>query len=137
MPDGRLDRYSLSGGTWHPPTGIFNTLIDNGDGSFSAGIASPPDPGVDTIVTTVHAGGQEVVLTQQPVMTFVICGDTNPDDVVNILDIVFLIIYLYLEGPPPVPDDVSDVNGDGITNILDVTYLISYVYLSGPAPDCQ
>lgn len=35
MPDGRLDRYTLSGNTWTPPTGIFNTLTDNGDGSFT------------------------------------------------------------------------------------------------------
>ena len=35
MADGRLDRYTLSGSVYVPPTGIFNTLTDNGDGTFT------------------------------------------------------------------------------------------------------
>jgi len=64
-----------------------------------------------------------------------LCGDVNTDGIVNILDITFLIDYLY-NGPPAEPFDAADVNDDGAVNILDVTYLINYLYKGGPAPDC-
>ena len=35
MPDGRLDQYTLTGNAWTPATGIYNTLTDNGDGTFT------------------------------------------------------------------------------------------------------
>ena len=64
------------------------------------------------------------------------CGDPNGDDDVNIFDISFLIEYLYLEGPSPIPIESGDVNNDAIANIFDITYLITYLYLDGPEPDC-
>ncbi len=35
MEDGRLDRYTLVNNVWLPPTGVFNSLVDNGDGTFA------------------------------------------------------------------------------------------------------
>jgi hypothetical protein len=64
------------------------------------------------------------------------CGDVNGDCAINIFDIVYLINYLYLEGPPPDPLESADVNNDGAVNIFDATYLISYLYLDGPPPIC-
>jgi hypothetical protein len=61
-------------------------------------------------------------------------GDVNDDHIVNLLDITYLIAYLYQGGPPPVRINNGDPNGDCTINILDVSYLISYLYLSGPAP---
>jgi hypothetical protein len=55
---------------------------------------------------------------------------------VNILDITFLIAYLYQEGPAPECMYEGDANGDCTINILDITYLISYLYMGGPAPIC-
>jgi YD repeat-containing protein len=34
-PDGRLDRFTLNGGSYTPPPGVFSTLSDNGDGTFT------------------------------------------------------------------------------------------------------
>jgi C1A family cysteine protease len=65
-----------------------------------------------------------------------LCGDANRDDVINILDITYLINYVYLGGPAPDPLEMSNVNGDGAVNLLDITYLISYLYKGGPAPNC-
>jgi len=65
-----------------------------------------------------------------------ICGDANGDGAVNILDISFLIAFLYLEGPPPDPEEAADVNSDGAINVLDITYLIKFLYLSGSEPNC-
>ena len=55
---------------------------------------------------------------------------------VNILDVTFLINYLYRGGPESKPPNSADVNGDCAINILDVTYLVNYLYKGGPAPLC-
>jgi len=65
-----------------------------------------------------------------------VCGDANGNGVVNILDITFLINYLYKGGPAPDPFEAADVNSNGAVNILDVTYLTSYLYKEGPEPNC-
>jgi C1A family cysteine protease len=65
-----------------------------------------------------------------------ICGDADGDETVNLLDITFIINYLYKGGPAPDPIASADVNGNGVVNILDATQLINYLYNSGPAPDC-
>jgi len=65
-----------------------------------------------------------------------VCGDVNDDELVNILDIVYLINYKYKSGPAPLYMNSADVNGDLTVNILDVVYLINYKYKGGPAPDC-
>jgi agmatine deiminase len=66
-----------------------------------------------------------------------ICGDVDFDSKVNILDIAFLINYLYREGPEPFPAISGDVNANGVINILDVTHLIDFLYNEGAAPNCQ
>lgn len=63
-------------------------------------------------------------------------GDANDDDVVNILDITYLISFLYKGGPQPPCLYEGDANGGCTTNILDVTYLIAYLYKGGPSPIC-
>jgi hypothetical protein len=65
-----------------------------------------------------------------------VCGDTNGDEVVNILDIVLLIDYLYHGGSGPDSFNSADVNSSGSINLLDVTYLIYYLYKGGPEPVC-
>jgi hypothetical protein len=61
-------------------------------------------------------------------------GDASGDWNVNILDITFLINYLYKHATAPSPLKVGDVNGSCIVNIQDITYLINYLYKGGPAP---
>lgn len=65
-----------------------------------------------------------------------VCGDSNGDGSVNLLDITFLINYLYKDGEPPDPVEAGDANGDGSINLLDITYLIDYLYRGGPEPIC-
>ncbi len=64
------------------------------------------------------------------------CGDADGNDLVNLLDITFLISYLYKSGPEPVSLWAADVDGNGAVNILDITYLIAFLYKDGPVPDC-
>lgn len=65
----------------------------------------------------------------------VICGDVNESKTINILDITYLISYLYKDGPAPVPHECTgDPNGSSVVNLLDITYLIAYLYKDGPSP---
>jgi len=65
-----------------------------------------------------------------------VCGDADRNMSINILDVTFLINYLYKGGPAPEPEEAGDANGDGNINILDVTYLINYLYKGGEPPIC-
>lgn len=65
-----------------------------------------------------------------------LCGDANGSDDINILDITFLINYIYREGAAPDPLESADADGSGAINLLDITYLINYIYKGGPEPIC-
>jgi hypothetical protein len=66
-----------------------------------------------------------------------LCGDANNDGHINILDITYLIAYLYLGGPAPIPLEAADVNGTPPINILDIAYMIDNLYKGGPDLVCQ
>jgi uncharacterized delta-60 repeat protein len=63
-------------------------------------------------------------------------GDANGDGVVDVGDVVWLINYLYKNGPPPVPLEAGDANGDDSVDVGDVIYLINYLFKGGPPPSC-
>lgn len=63
-------------------------------------------------------------------------GDANADGKVELGDLVYLINYLYKNGPAPVPLLRGDATCDGIVNLGDVVFLINYLFKSGPAPGC-
>jgi hypothetical protein len=64
------------------------------------------------------------------------CGDVNKDGMVDMSDIIYLIDYLFVNGPAPDPIQAGDVNRDGIIDIADVVYLLNYLFLGGPPPSC-
>ncbi|UCD93851.1 MAG: C10 family peptidase [Candidatus Zixiibacteriota bacterium] len=66
----------------------------------------------------------------------VLCGDADGSGSVNLLDVTFIINYLYKSGPAPDPEEAADADGSGSINLLDVTHLINYLYKSGPLPVC-
>jgi hypothetical protein len=63
-------------------------------------------------------------------------GDVNGDGIINVGDIVYLVSYLYRDGPAPDPLWVGDANCDYIINVGDIVYLVSYLYRGGPPPHC-
>jgi len=64
------------------------------------------------------------------------CGDVDNSGTINILDVSYLINYLYRDGTAPDPLESADVDYSGSINILDAAYLINYLYRDGPEPDC-
>ena len=71
------------------------------------------------------------------VLKVLLCGDASGDCAVNLLDILYLIDYLYGTpmGPAPDPPEAGDANYDGAINLLDVLYLIDYLYGNPPGPE--
>jgi hypothetical protein len=65
-----------------------------------------------------------------------LCGDPDNSGAINILDVTFLISYLYKDGPAPEFPNSADVNNSGDVNLLDITYIIAFLYQGGPEPDC-
>lgn len=61
-------------------------------------------------------------------------GDANGDGAVSVADIVYLINYLFKDGPEPPDMNLADVNADCRVSVSDVVYLINYLFKSGPAP---
>ena len=60
--------------------------------------------------------------------------DVTADGIVNIADVMYLINYLFIEGPPPEPLEAGDATCDGVVNIADALHLINYLFIDGPTP---
>lgn len=63
-------------------------------------------------------------------------GDANGDWIIDVADVVFLVNYLYKNGPAPDPLEAGDANCDGIVDVGDVVFLINYLFKGGPTPSC-
>jgi hypothetical protein len=61
-------------------------------------------------------------------------GDANGDGDVSMEDAIFVVNYLFREGPAPDPLAHGDSNDDCVVNVADVVYLINYLFRDGPAP---
>jgi hypothetical protein len=84
------------------------------------------DPMAQLVPLRVHSGG--LILLQS------VPGDASNDSLVNLGDIVFLISYLYKNGPAPCVMESADANGDCLLNLGDLVHLISFLYRGGPPP---
>ncbi|MCK4573885.1 MAG: hypothetical protein KAU36_05915, partial [candidate division Zixibacteria bacterium] len=62
-------------------------------------------------------------------------GDVNNDNVINILDILYLAQRVNFGGPGPVPfEHLGDVDADGDVDGMDVTYLLTWYTSPWTAP---
>ncbi len=62
-------------------------------------------------------------------------GDANNNGQVDVLDINYLIDYLYHSGPAPIPHLLmGDADCHNGVNVLDIAFLINYKYKNGAAP---
>jgi hypothetical protein len=102
-------------------------FCDTASDNFSLSSGSPCLPANNSCISLIGALG---------IGCDYACGDINNSGNINILDVTFLISYLYMGGPAPNPLNNADVNSDGNVNLLDITYLIAFLYYGGPEPVC-
>jgi len=120
-----------------PDTAVYG---DYGDENAGHAVGIWPHFGSDIVIAVgapAYADYTGRILLYKTVSTSTdSCGDANNDGSVNLLDITFLINYLYKNGPAPPVTNNADVNADGSINLLDITALINFLYKSGPALNC-
>ncbi len=63
-----------------------------------------------------------------------ICGDANNDAEVNVSDAVWIVNYIFIGGPAPVPLLSGEVNCDGSVNVSDAIWIANYVFIGGNDP---
>lgn len=66
------------------------------------------------------------------------CGDCNNDNSgPNILDLTYLVDFIFRGGPIPEIPENADLNGDNIPhNIIDLTILVDFIFRGGATPAC-
>ncbi len=64
------------------------------------------------------------------------CGDVDASGHVSIVDVVYIINWLFMDGPDLCPELMGDVNLARGISIADVVYLINYLFQDGPDPVC-
>jgi hypothetical protein len=63
------------------------------------------------------------------------CGDANGDDAIDVSDAVYLVNYIFRDGPEPIFGYChGDANDDGGTDVSDIVMLINYIFRDGPSP---
>jgi hypothetical protein len=108
-----------------PVTGVISgtpTVADSFDFVAKVTDSSAPDE-VDT---------QElyIVVSETPFVR----GDVNGDEAIDLGDAIYLLNYLYKDGPEPIYPDAGDVNCDSMIDLGDVVYILNYLFKDGPAP---
>ncbi len=109
---------------------------------FSAG----PGSGT-TVLDTVTTGGRVLdfnagyVSFVPRVVTGVwqtsLCGDIDGNGTVaDIADLVYMVDYMFNDGPPPADLVMANIDGTGWIDIGDLVYLVDYMFNSGPPPIC-
>ena len=130
------------------------TLFDDGShhdgqaGDDLYGVVLPPMPESTTVSYYLHAVDGSSSSTSDPPIapsttysyvveyTAFVCGDVNASGEVDIDDVVYLIGYIFSNGPAPVPMQAGDPECSGSADIDDVVYLINYIF-SGGNPPCD
>jgi hypothetical protein len=86
-----------------------------------------------TFVVTDPMMAADTIITNLRVVS-VMRGDADLNYSYSMNDVVFLIAYLFRDGPEPSIVEAGDVDNSGSIDVSDVAYLINYLYRSGPKP---
>ncbi len=145
LSDGRQyfaynDTIEARGGTGSNTYSIVSGALPTGYNINNNGIisGSTSATGLFTFTVLVDDNGstywdqEEFTIYVAP--TPVVPGDVTFNGVVNIVDLTFLVDYLFRYGPPPPVLNTADANGSCTIAVDDMTYLVDYLFRNGPAP---
>ena len=144
----------------------FDDLIPPGDGLLGTihfGYLSTIDPQLVTVDTSTITAPQIEYSTifsndfHDPYTPHIVSGyldiladgcclgdrgniDNSPDDIVDISDLVYLIDFMFLDGPSPVCIREANLDADplDVIDISDLVYLVDFMFVDGspPPPPC-
>jgi hypothetical protein len=99
-------------------------------GTVPGGATPTPTP----IITPTRTPTPTPTPTVTPTPTSCSCsiGDANGDCKIDVLDVFYLINYLFAGGARPICN--SDVDNSHKVDVADVFYLINYLFAGGPPP---
>ena len=139
--------YNVTGSD--PESDVISYRWDWGDGDISEWVG-PYDAGIPCTLSHSWAelGTYDVKVQSRdpwyesgwspPLTVTVICcitrGDADGGGTVNVADVVYLVSFIFLGGPPPPCEEEGDTDGSGSVNVADVVFLVNYIFLGGPAP---
>ncbi len=149
LPDGAggaaySEQLVSSGGTgvvsWSDKNG---DLAGTGLSMTTGGLISGTPGTVQVISLTAQASDAVGSSAEMPLTIDVrpsyICGDVDNDgDGPDVEDLIFLVQFMFQEGPTPTHMGSTDANGDGIgPNIEDLIYLVQFMFQDGPDLICE
>ncbi|HUV31323.1 MAG TPA: M1 family aminopeptidase [Acidobacteriota bacterium] len=139
------DTVSVIGGSGNFTVTITAGALPDGLSIDNTGIitGAPTDTGSFTFTVDFDDNEEsfrdDAQLTIHVTPTELVPGDVNfLDALVDVGDLTYLIVYLFIKGPEPPVLNQADVNTDCVIDIGDVTYLIAYLFIEGedPLPGC-
>jgi hypothetical protein len=77
------------------------------------------------------------VFTFEIVQTFICADIDNDGEGPNISDLVYLVDFMFNEGPPPPIMAASDFDGDDEITIADLVALVDFMFNEGPVLTCD
>lgn len=80
------------------------------------------------------SGSRGVFKTVYSPFCSAIAGDVNANGLVNLVDIIFLVNFVFKGGTEPNPTCRGDANGNSSVNLTDIIYLVNFVFKGGQAP---
>jgi len=120
-PDGNQEWVARYNGTANSQDVAYAVTIDDSGNVYVTGKATNTESGYDYVtIKYIQIEGTR--------------GDANGDGEVTISDAVYLINYLFKDGPAPDPIQAGDANSDDEIGIVDAVYLVNYLFKNGPPP---
>lgn len=119
-----------------PDEGSLTGTIAIQDGLQGAGQPVNNVATVNSMTTLFCAVDQQILtVTIEPVSVGAfISGDGNGDGRLDIGDPIYLINFLFRDGPAFPCEDSGDANDDGLLDLSDATFVIGYLFLGGDPP---
>ena len=107
----------------------FTVRVQKGDDITQSTMVISENPATSTLVLQ-NTVGEECETCDYT------CGDFNHDELINLVDLLLMIEYVYLDGDSPEDTRVIDVNSDNSIDLLDILCFTDYSYNGGSPLIC-
>ena len=125
----------LGGSDWDQASAV---AVDDSGRAYVTGATLSPNFPTRNSYDPSHNGLDDVFVTKLAGATSccLIRGDIDHDGMgPNVADLVYLVTYMFGDGPEPPCVDESDIDGSGVgPDIADLVYLVTYMFGGGPVP---